>query len=357
MEELALRFTPGADGMLSPLKPFFDDTQVSEILINKPGEVFVERLGTMEQHLIPRLDAMHLKRLFTLIANENGQCLSTSSPLLSGSLSDGSRVQLVIPPAAKNYTLSIRRPSIKKLCLADYRASSFYQGTRAFYLDEDLDSALSEPEKELINIHQQGGWADFIELAVSLKKNIVVSGETSSGKTTYLNACTAHIPHHERIITLEDTYEVDIPHANVVNLRAPKKGENEQGGLCMQDLVQCALRLRPDRLIMGEIRGREILDFISACSTGHEGSITSIHASNPRIAFMRMTQLYKQNNVPSMRDEDIQRELHAVIDVIVQVRRAENGREAPFIYYKEARSKNCALMPTHQQEKAPNHVH
>jgi type IV secretion system protein VirB11 len=196
--------------------------------------------------------------------------------------------------------------------------------------------ALSANDRALGALYHQGAWGDFIALAVHLKKNIVVSGETSSGKTTYLNACIGNIPHHERIITLEDTYEISIPHQNVVRLCAPKKGVGTTVGLCMQDLVQCALRLRPDRLIMGEIRGAEILDFISACATGHEGSITSIHANNPRIAFMRMTQLYKLNNVPSMRDEDILRELHEIIDIIIQVAKTPNGRRAASFYYKHA---------------------
>lgn len=338
MEALALKthFTPGSEGLLSPIKHFFQDKAVSEILINKPQEVFVERLGVMERHVIPALDFMHTRRLFTFIANENGQNLSDINPLLSGNLYDNSRVQLVIPPAAKYHTLSIRRPSIQKLTLADYKASGFYDNMRGFDLNADEALCLDEKEMELGALYHSQNWGDFIAMAVELKKNIVVSGQTSSGKTTYLNACIGNIPHEERIITLEDTYEVVIPHQNRVSLCALKKTKTQEGGICMQDLVQCALRLRPDRLIMGEIRGPEILDFVSACSTGHEGSITSIHASNPRTAFMRMTQLYKQNNLPSMRDKDIERELHEVIDVIIQVTRTPSGREAVYCYYKHA---------------------
>lgn len=342
MEAVALKsyFTPGAEGLLTPIKHFFQDRAVSEILINKPQEVYVERAGVMEHHAIGVLDAMHLRRLFTFIANENGQSLSETSPLLSGNLYDDSRVQLVIPPASRYYTLSIRRPSIKKLTLADYKVLGFYDNMRGFDLETSLEETLSDGERALGRLYHTKNWGDFIALAVELKKNIVVSGQTSSGKTTYLNACIGNISHQERIITLEDTYEVDIPHQNRVSLRAPKKTKGQEGGVCMQDLVQCALRLRPDRLIMGEIRGAEILDFISACSTGHEGSITSIHASNPRTAFMRMTQLYKLNNVPSMRDEDIERELHEVIDIIIQVTRTPEGREGVYCYYKQAKATN-----------------
>lgn len=315
-----------------------DDKSVSEILINKPKEVFVERQGVMEKHVLPALDCRHLARLFGFIANENRYVLNTENPILSGSLTDGSRVQLVTPPAAKHPALSIRRTSIKKMTLDDYRGTAFYSIARAFQLEKTCELAQEKSEQELMDLYRQGAWADFIHLAVQKKKNIVISGATSSGKTTFLNACTAHIPHNERIITLEDTFEVDIPHANVVSLLAPKRGEGKTGSLSMQDLVQCALRLRPDRIIMGEIRGREILDFISACSTGHEGSITSIHANNPQMAFMRMAQMYKLNNVPSMRDEDIQRELHAVIDIVVQLQKTDIGRQLTGVYYKHEKN-------------------
>ncbi len=132
---------------------------------------------------------------------------------------------------------------------------------------------------------------------------------------------------------LEDTREIETPHENQVQLLATK-GEQGLAKISMQDLVQCSLRLRPDRIIMGEIRGKEILDFVSACSTGHEGSLTTIHANNPRIAFMRMTQLYKLNHLPAMTDDDILRELKEVIDIIVQVGKTKNGRQVNSIYYK-----------------------
>jgi type IV secretion system protein VirB11 len=336
METIDLRYTPGSEGLLAPMQAFFEDKRVSEILINKPGEVFIERLGVMERHEMPALDCRHLARLFTFIANENRYVLNTDSPILSGNLMDGSRVQLVIPPAAKHPAMSVRRRSIKKMTLEDYRQSNFYSSARGFRLDEPEERSLEPEEKELIKLYKCAAWDDFMALAIHLKKNIVISGATNSGKTTYLNACTANIPHHERIITLEDTFEIDIPHENRVNLLAPKKGEAKTGLLTMQDLLQCALRLRPDRIIMGEIRGREILDFVGACATGHEGSITSIHASSPKIAFLRMAQLYKQNNVPSMSVEDIERELHAVIDIVAQIKETGDGRQLKWVYYKNA---------------------
>jgi type IV secretion system protein VirB11 len=336
MEIKRIHFAPGSTGLLAPLQRWLDDKKVSEILINKPAQVFVERDGQMQQYTVPELDNLHLKRLFALIVNENGQLLNESSPLLSGNLASGERVQLVIPPVAKHYTLSIRKSSIARMSLDEYKTGTFYEKAKPFLATED-SALLTHEDKELLKLYQSQAWADFIALAILAKKTMVISGETSSGKTTFLNACCHHIPSHERLITLEDTYEVNLPHANYVNLLSPKR-ISEGNVVTMQDLVQCSLRLRPDRLIMGEIRGREILDFVSSCTTGHEGSITTIHASNPHIAFMRMTQLYKLNNVPSMRDEDILRELHAAIDIIIQLKKLPEGRRVTWVYFKQASS-------------------
>ena len=336
MEITQARYTPGAEGLLSPLLPWLSDSNVSEILINKPGEVYIEKGGRMTRYPLHALDRMHLKRLFTFIANECNQGIHDDSPLLSGNLYDGSRVQLVMPPAAKDYALSIRRQSVKRLSLDDYRNSNFYSTTRAFDRHTLASDYLSEDDHVLMRLYKAGNWADFMEAAVNFKKNIVLSGATSSGKTTYLNALAGHIPLSERIITLEDTYEIEIPHQNTVSLVAPKQLGKNKPVVSMQDLVQCSLRLRPDRLVMGEIRGAEVLDFISACSTGHEGSITTIHAQNPRVAFLRMIQMVRLNNVPSMRDEDIQKLLDEVIDIVVQVNKTPSGRLSTWIHYKHA---------------------
>ncbi len=337
------RYTPGAEGLLSPLLLWLCDKSVSEIMINKPGEVYIEQGGLMTRFELAALDRVHLKRLFTFISNEANQSLNEDSPLLSGNLYDGSRVQLVIPPTAKDYTLSIRRQSTKTLSLDDYRHSNFYNKARAYDIHAPAASYATKEDEALEQLYHAGNWADFMASAVQFKKNIIISGETSSGKTTYLNALAAHIPKHERIITLEDTYEINIPHLNQVNLLAIKKTDGNTPVVSMQDLVQCSLRLRPDRLLMGEVRGKEVLDFISACSTGHDGSITTIHAPNPRMAFLRMIGMVRQNNVAGMRDEDIRHLLDEVIDIIVQVHPTDDGRLMDGVYYKGARA--CSSTP------------
>jgi type IV secretion system protein VirB11 len=326
-------YAPTSSGLLAPLAPWLEDNQVAEILLNKPQEIYVEKDGLLVNHTIKELDQRTLDRLFQLIANENQQEISDKQPLLSASLLDGSRVQLVLPPTAKYHTFSIRRKVVKNFTLDDYQKIHFYKDARSFNITENNLALLPDSEKQLVKIYKNNHWDKFIRKAIELKKNLVISGGTSSGKTTFLNACLRHIPLNERIIILEDTREVEIPHPNQVQLLA-SKGDQGMAKVSMQDLVQCCLRLRPDRIICGEIRGKEILDFIGACSTGHEGSVTSIHANNPRIAFMRMTQMYKLNNVPSMSDEDIMRELHEVIDIVIQVAKAKPGRKVQSIYYK-----------------------
>lgn len=326
-------FSAGSGGFLAPLQQWLSDKQVSEILINKPEEIFVEKQGQLTAHEVNTLKHSHIEHLCHLLASENGQEFNEKFPLLSGSLLDGSRVQLVAPPTAKHYTISIRRKIVNNFTLNNYKEQKFYELTKYSKIKDDSIDSLSSDEKQLLQLYKAQDWDAFIRYAIKAHKNIIISGGTSSGKTTYLNACLREIPREERIITLEDVREIETDHPNLVQLIATK-GEQGAAKVTMQDLVQCCLRLRPDRIIMGEIRGREILDFVSACSTGHEGSITSIHANNPRIAFMRMVQMYKLNNVPSMRDEDILNELNEVVDIIVQVVKTPAGRKVHSIYYK-----------------------
>lgn len=329
-------YAPDSTGLLAPLKPYLDDVEVSELLVNKPQEIYIEKSGVLSAHKVPELTPRTLKLLFQFIANENEQTLSSAQPLLSASLKDGARVQIVLPPTARYPTLSIRRKVVRHMKLEDYDEQYFTHAVHASIKPETMNN-LAQDEQDLLSLYQACNWPKFIKQAIKLRKNIIISGGTSSGKTTFLNACLQEIPQDDRLIILEDTREIETPHPNQVQLLA-SKGDQGLAQVNMQDLVQCCLRLRPDRIIMGEIRGAEILDFISACSTGHEGSLTSIHANNPRIAFMRMTQMYKLNQVPSMSDADILRELNEVIDVIVQLHKTSKGRAIHSVYYKQASS-------------------
>ncbi len=326
----------GAMDLLSPILFLLKDLEISEIILNKPQEIWIEKSGCLNQmpFYIPEFTEIYLHRLFQLIANENQQKLSKNQPLLSGNLSDGSRIQLAIPPTSKHHVFSIRRKTVKNLSLKDYETMGLYQQARHALEQRCRGESCIRPDNLLIDLYQAGNFPEFINQAILNKKNIVISGGTSSGKTTFLNSCLKNIPLDQRLLILEDTREIETPHPNQVQLLALKSSQ-ENTAISMQDLVQCCLRLRPDRIIMGEIRGREIMDFVSACSTGHEGSLTTIHANNPEMAFMRMTQMYKLNQVPSMTDQDILRELKSVIDIIIQINKTPEGRRVQGVYFKQ----------------------
>lgn len=335
MDAIKACYSSGAVGLLAPLQDFLDDEQVSEILINKPQEVFIERQGALLRFDIPVFTTQYLRRLFTLIANENKQCLSESSPILSGNLHDGSRVQLVIPAAAQHETLSIRKFTLKNLTFDDYASLGFFSKVQSVNLDSDI--LIDKPDEDTLQrFYNTSNWPEFLAQAIRFKKNIIISGGTSSGKTTFLNSCAQHIPLNERLITLEDTFEINVQHPNLVRLKALKQVGIDANHVSMQDLVQASLRLRPDRIIMGEIRGKEIFDFVSACSTGHSGALATIHANNPKVAFMRMAQLYKLNPISGMTDTDIYNVLHEVVDIVVQLEKTHEGRRLVEVYYKHA---------------------
>jgi type IV secretion system protein VirB11 len=243
-------------------------------------------------------------------------------------------VQLCLPPTSKHYAFAIRRKVVRNFSLSDYNKGLFYGSVKRVQLHKSSET-LREEEGDLIDAYEAGDWDTFIRTAILKKKNIVVSGGTSSGKTTFLNACLREIPSQERLVVLEDTRELEVPHQNQVQLLA-SKGLQGEAKVTMQDLVQASLRLRPDRILMGEIRGAEILDFVSACSTGHEGSMTSIHASDPEMAFRRMVQMVKLNNVPSMSDQDILEMLKAVVDVVIQLVKTPEGRRVSGVYFRHA---------------------
>lgn len=321
----SLKLHHSIEHLLTPLQVYLNHPDISEIMINQPEEIWIEQSGQFFLIPMPIFSPLYLHRLFQLIANHNQQLLNTQSPLLSGNLPNGSRIQIIIPPAALYPTLAIRKKVVKHLSLQDYQDQNFYK--KAFPEIHLTQPTQSSSDQTLIQLYQTQQWGFFIQQAILAKKNIVISGGTSSGKTTYLNACLNHIPHAERILILEDTREINTPHPNQVRLLATPE-------ISMQTLLQASLRLRPDRIIMGEIRGKEILDFVAACSTGHEGCLTTIHANNPQIAFMRMTQMYKLNPVPSMTDQDILRELQSIIDIIIQINKTPEGRLAQGVYFK-----------------------
>lgn len=319
------------DTYLAPLKPFFDQAGVSEISINRPGEIWVEIGGDMERHEIPELDLEHLKSLGRLVAQYSEQHLSEETPVLSATLPQGFRIQVVFPPAVEPslIAISIRKATTVNLDLDQYEALGAFHSTVVRHEDNPIDT-------ELRALLDAGSIKEFIKKAILAKKNIIISGGTSTGKTTFLNAALKVIPPTERIITCEDAREIMIPHiVNRVHLLASKGGQG-RAKVTMQDLIEASLRLRPDRLMLGELRGKEAFSFMRAVNTGHPGSISTLHADTPELAIEQLILMIMQADLGITRDQ-IKSYVENVINIIVQLKRGERGmRYVSQVYFKES---------------------
>lgn len=308
------------DTYLTPLKRFFSKEGVSEISINRPKELWIEVYGDMYREEIPEFDLEHLKALARLVAQSTSQMVSEEKPLLSATLPEGYRIQVVFPPACETGTLamSIRKQVIVDFDLNKYEALGAFQATTIRHEEDKIDGRL----RELMN---QGAIKEFIIQAVRHKKNIIISGGTSTGKTTFMNAALKEIPPQERIITCEDAREIDIKHIpNRVHLLASKGGQG-RAQVTMQDLIEACLRLRPDRIMVGELRGAEAFTYLRAVNTGHPGSISTLHADSPELAMEQLILMVMQASLGITR-EQIRHYVESVVDVIIQLKRGEKGK-------------------------------
>jgi type IV secretion system protein VirB11 len=305
---------------LRPLEDIFAEEGISEISINRPGEAWIEKFGDMEWRSLPEFDLTHLMSLGRLIAQSTEQSISEEKPLLSATLPDGYRVQVVFPPAteAGNVAFSIRKQTVLNLDLEAYEALGAFQNTKVRKYTDKHDVEL----RELLD---SGAIREFLTKAVIYKKNIIVSGGTSTGKTTFFNAILKKIPLNERVITCEDAREIDIRHLpNRVHLLASKGGQG-RAKVTIQDLIEACLRLRPDRIMVGEVRGAEAFSYLRAINTGHPGSITTLHADSPVLAIEQLIMMVMQAGLGITR-EQIKDYVENVVDVVVQLKRGERGR-------------------------------
>jgi type IV secretion system protein VirB11 len=318
------------DTYLTPLRSVFDRDGVSEISINRPGEAWIEMRGDMIREDLPELTLNHLKTMARLIAQSTDQGISEENPLLSATLPDGYRVQIVFPPACADgkVAFSIRKPTVMQLNLDTYEALGAFQSTVSRREADPVD-------KELRNLLDTGAIKDFLKLAVRAKKNIIVSGGTSTGKTTFVNAALREIPIGERIITCEDAREVNLEHIpNCVHLLSSKGGQG-RAKVTTQDLIEACLRLRPDRIIVGELRGSEAFSFLRAVNTGHPGSVSTLHADTPQLAIEQLCLMVMQAGLGITR-EQIKEYVENVIQVIVQLKRGDKGRRyVSEVYFRE----------------------
>lgn len=314
---------------LAPFKTLFAEDGVNEIMVNKPQEVWVEKRGEQRMEVVPELDYEHLMGLGRLVAQSTDQMISEEKPLLSATLPNGYRIQVVFPPACEPgcVAMSIRKGSGLQLTLEDYDKMGAFSATATKEVNDPNDVLLSDYIKN-------GQIKEFLHKAILCKKNIIISGGTSTGKTTFTNAALLSIPHEERLITVEDAREIQLPqHPNRVHLLASKGGQG-RAKVTTQDLIEACLRLRPDRIIVGELRGAEAFSFLRAINTGHPGSISTLHADSPTMALEQLKLMVMQAGL-GMPPDEIKSYILAVIDVVIQLKRGDSGRRyISEIYFK-----------------------
>jgi type IV secretion system protein VirB11 len=306
---------------LAPLTGMLARPDVTDIYVNRPGELWVETTGgAIERHDAPALDEATLARLARQIAALSHQGISREHPLLSATLPDGARVQVVAPPATRGpLALAIRKHVSPDLRLDDYVAAGAFAETKG---REGMDR--SPVDRALSAQLAAGDIAGMLAAAVKARKNILVSGGTSSGKTTFLNALIREIPDHERLILIEDTPELFVAHDNVVGLLAARSALGE-AEVSANDLLAASLRMRPDRIILGELRGPEAFAFLRAINTGHPGSMTTVHADSAERAIEQIVLLALQAGTQLNR-EDIRHYVSRTVDVFVQLDRIAGRR-------------------------------
>jgi type IV secretion system protein VirB11 len=305
------------DSLLAPLAQWLGRPDVTDIYINHAQELWVETLGgEIETHACPALTEPVLARLSRQIAAASAQGISREHPLLAASLPDGSRVQIVAPPATRSgHALAIRRHVAASPSIDDYEASGAFE--LASTTPVDLDR-----ERQLVPV-APADVRETLREAVRARRNLLISGGTSTGKTTFLNALLREIPQGERLILIEDTPELELTHRNVIGLLAARSALGE-AAVRAEDLLIAALRMRPDRIILGELRGTEALTFLRAINTGHPGSMTTIHADSPVRAIEQLALLVLQAGSRLGRD-DVRHYVRESIDLFVQLER-EAGR-------------------------------
>ena len=282
---------------LGPLEPLLADSTISDILVNSHKTIYIERRGKLERTNVAFKDDEHLMRVIERIVSTVGRRIDESSPMVDARLKDGSRVNAIIPPLSiDGPVLSIRRFGAEPLRMAQLVEHK----------------ALT---KEI---------AEMLEMCVKARLNVVISGGTGAGKTTLLNALSVFIPEDERIVTIEDSAELQLQQPHVVRLETRPPNIEGKGEVTQRDLVKNALRMRPDRIVIGEVRGGEAIDMLQAMNTGHDGSLTTVHANTPRDALSRLETMI-QMSAMRISERAVRQQIASAIDLVLQVARLTDG--------------------------------
>ncbi len=282
---------------LGPLEPLLADDTINDIMVNGPRRVFIERRGKIEATSVTFRDNQHVMNIATRIVSQVGRRIDESTPLCDARLADGSRVNIIVPPLALDGpTISIRKFSKKKITL-------------------DSMSGLNSLSPSL---------AQVIKIAARCRLNVLISGGTGSGKTTLLNAMSQLIDPGERIVTIEDAAELQLQQPHVVRLESRPPNLEGGGEVTIRDLLRNALRMRPDRIIIGEVRGHEAIDMLQAMNTGHDGSLGTIHANTPRDAMMRVENMVGLAGI-NLSPRAVRTQIASALDLIIQISRMRDG--------------------------------
>jgi type IV secretion system protein VirB11 len=319
---------------LKALRPWLARPDVTELCINRPREGFIETREGWQQETLPFADFEWCRRLAKLVANSTRQRIDEESPLLSASLPTGERIQIVLPPATTSgsVAITIRRPSDQVWSIEELSRRGIFRSTRR------ASDALDETETELLRLLDAQEYETFMRLAVNARKNIVVSGPTGSGKTTWTKALIREIPGEERLITIEDAKELILDkHPNHVRLFYSK---DDQGlaRVTPKQLLESCLRMKPDRILLAELRAEEAFDYLRNVNSGHPGSITSVHAASAELAFEQLVLLVKQSRGgQELARADIKNLLYLLVDVVIQFGVERHERYIKEIYYQPER--------------------
>jgi type IV secretion system protein VirB11 len=325
---------------LQALRPLLADPRTTEVCINRPGEAFIETHSGWRCESLRFADFDWCRRLAKLVANSTRQRIDETAPLLSASLPGGERVQIVLPPAttADTVAITIRRPSHEIWSIEDLARRGIFRATRR------AGDALDEIETELLRLLGAHDYTAFMRLAVRCRKNIVVSGPTGSGKTTWTKALIREIPADERLITIEDAKELVLDrHPNHVRLYYSK---DDQGlaRASPKQLLECCLRMKPDRILLAELRAEEAFDYLRSVNSGHPGSITSVHATSAELAFEQLVLLVKQSQGGrELARQDIKSLLYLLVDVVIQFGIERQERFIKEIWYEPDRKRHGLL--------------
>jgi type IV secretion system protein VirB11 len=319
---------------LRHLRPILIDPEVTEVCINRPGEVFLETRSGWERRALPFADFDWCRRLAKLIANSTRQRVDEATPLLSASLPTGERAQIVLPPAttAGTVAITLRRPAGAVWSIEELTRRGIFRSTRR------ASTSLDETEQELLRLLESQQYEAFMRLAVLARKNILVSGPTGSGKTTWTKALIREIPCAERLITIEDAQELILDaHPNHVRLFY-SKGDQGLSSVTPKQLLEASLRMRPDRILLAELRAGEAFDYLRNVNSGHPGSITSIHAGSCELAFEQLMLLVKQSaGGRELARRDIKNLLYLLVDVVIQFGIDRGERIIREVYYDPER--------------------